>query len=108
MKIYISGRITGLNKQIATERFEAREKIIRDLGHEPVNPMKIPAWVEHPTWIDNLKKDITELVKCDAIYMIVGFKDSKGATLEHKIACELNLKIIYEKDNAFNTMPKLF
>ena len=36
---------------------------------------------------------IPELCKCDAIYMLEGWRHSKGARLEHTIARELGMEI---------------
>lgn len=41
MKIYISGAITGLSLVGAKNNFEAMEIILRNAGHEPINPMKV-------------------------------------------------------------------
>jgi hypothetical protein len=40
MKIYISGKITGLVYEDALRMFAEAEKTLEDLGHEPVNPMR--------------------------------------------------------------------
>ena len=46
------------------------------------------------SWEDCMRKDIAELVTCSAIYLLPGWHNSKGATLEHHIAERLGLHII--------------
>lgn len=95
MKIYISGKITGLPIQEAQNNFEAAEKRLKSEGHEPINPMKLPH--EHgKTWSEYMKEDIKALLECDGIYMLVGWQESKGACTEFNIAHDLNFTIIEE------------
>ena len=41
-------------------------------------------------------KDIADLLQCNAIYMLQGWEDSKGARIEHYIATEIGMPIMYE------------
>jgi hypothetical protein len=50
---------------------------------------------KHGDW---LKMDLVILERCDAIFMLRGWEDSKGATMEHNFAKEQGLKIYYEED----------
>lgn len=47
-------------------------------------------------WQRWLNGDLEIIRRCDAIYMLDNWKDSKGAKLEHKLAVELGLEIYYE------------
>ena len=51
-------------------------------------------------WEDWLTTDIYWLAKCDAIFMLPDWKQSKGATLEYMVAKALGLEIMGEVDNA--------
>jgi len=87
MKMYISGPITGL------KQFAQAAKQIEAFGHEPVNPCdnRLP---ENPSWEDYMVADIIMLFKCDGIYLLKGWEDSKGARIEHFIAQECGIEII--------------
>jgi len=89
MKIYISGAITGNDN--AEKEFTKAEERLRIMGHTPVNPFKIKA--KGTSWADYMKADIKELLKCDAIYMLEGWKKSKGARLENSIAEQLGILV---------------
>lgn len=95
-KVYISGKITGLEYQDAFDNFERAEQEIKDLGGIPVNPMKIKH-IENADWVDYMEKDIAELLRCEGIYMLNDWGNSKGARIERAIAIELGLSIVYQK-----------
>lgn len=95
MKIYISGKITGLLPEVADKLFKDAERKLTLDGHEVVNPMTIPH--DHDkTWLSYMRADIKALVDCDAIYMLRNWTESKGACTEFNLAHDLGLKIIEE------------
>jgi group I intron endonuclease len=95
-KVYISGQITGLNFDEAFKNFEDAEKEVKELGGVPVNPMKLDHKV-NADWYDFMEKDIAALLRCDGIYMLKNWGESKGAKIEHNIAVEMGIKIFYEE-----------
>jgi hypothetical protein len=96
MKIYISGKITGLEYDEAFAMFEAAEVVLAKLGHEPVNPMKKVSEQEGKSWSEYMKEDIPILLECDAIYLLNNWGDSKGARLEKIVAEELGMLVVYD------------
>ena len=95
MKIYISGKISGTDLTETRKRFAAVAEATKRLGYEPVNPLE-NGLSEHDTWKAHMLKDIADLLQCKAIYMLQGWKESKGARIEHYIATEIGLPIMYE------------
>lgn len=51
-----------------------------------------------PRWSAFMRSDIAALVKCDAIILLEGWENSRGAKLEHHIASELGLLILKENE----------
>ncbi len=95
-KAYISGKITGIENQ-AEGLFNEAEQEVRDLGFEPVNPMKLNH--EHDqSWEAYMKEDIKALCDCDVIYMLNNYKDSLGARVELNLANNLKIKVIRQFD----------
>jgi RNA polymerase sigma factor (sigma-70 family) len=93
MLVYISGPMRGkldLNKAA----FEQAENYIISLGHTPVNPHNLTKDLINPSVEECLKVDIKNLLSCDAIHMLDGWKGSKGAKLEYDIAKAIGLKVI--------------
>ena len=105
MKIYIAGKISGLNYSDAFMTFFNAAGLLRRLGHEPVNPMEVNSLGEIP-WADYMKRDIPVLLGCDAIYLLPDWHDSKGARLEKHLAEELGMLVIYES-KPVETLAKL-
>lgn len=95
-KIYVSGKIAGLEHQEAFDKFESREKQLRLIGYDVVNPMKIHDYKMETSWEEFMVADIRELFKCNSMYMMKDWGQSKGARVEYAIAKELGFKIIFE------------
>lgn len=96
MKIYVCGPMTG-HKDLNFPLFNAVTAQLRAEGFEVVNPVEIngdPAAV----WSDCMKKDIAQLVTCDAVAVLPGWTTSKGARLEVHIAVTLGLTVEPFKD----------
>lgn len=100
MKVYISGKISGLTTEEAEKNFERAENYLTRITFAStnltlINPMKL----EHnhdKSWEEFMREDIGALLKCDAIYLLKNWGDSRGARIERAIALELGLKIMYE------------
>lgn len=96
MKVYISGRITGINYHVAYGLFDQAEKHLADHGHTPINPMKLKH--DHgKSWEEYMVVDISALLTCEAIFMLPNWGQSKGARIEYAIAREMNLKIMFQE-----------
>lgn len=95
MTIYLSGRITGNPNYV--QDFERAERQINFLHCEVVNPVKVSPYDENKSWSDYMKDDLKAMLDCDAIYMLKGWKRSKGARLERKLARRLNITVFYER-----------
>lgn len=95
MNVYISGAIT--NNPNAKAQFDKAKETLLELnkGYNPISPMDFPH--DHDkSWKSFMKEDIIELMKCDAIYLLQGWHESKGAVIEKELACALDFKIIHE------------
>lgn len=96
MKVYISGAITGIPLDTAVSRFKQAESELTEKGHCPVNPIN-NGLDNTASWLDHMKADIRLLLDCDAIYMLVGWPDSRGAIIEKQLAQNLGLKVFLQK-----------
>lgn len=96
-KVYISGKITGLDYQEAYNKFESAEKEVINFGGAPVNPMKICDNDPTKTWEDYMEIDLAALLRCEGIYMLNNWGASKGARVEYAVAKELGLTILFQQ-----------
>lgn len=92
MHIYISGKVSGTTDFYM--RFEEAENYLIKLGYVPINPVRNAPYGKE--WEYYMRNDIIKLMCCDSIYMLKGWRFSRGARLEHHIAKKLGFKIIYE------------
>lgn len=114
MKIYLAGKMTGLPHFNFPAFFEAADEL-RFAGHEVFNPAEADVsrygeslWRDNPTGCPalaaqehgfNLREalgmDLAWVcAHADAIALLPGWRNSKGATAEHATAVALGLEVI--------------
>ncbi len=80
-RIYISGPITGTKDYM--QRFEKAEKELTEKGYSVINPAKVNAMLpQDATWEEYIKVSLTLLSICTGVYMMPGWRESRGAVLE--------------------------
>ena len=100
MRIYISGKITG--DENYEKKFAEKEQELKNIFPKCkiINPVKISKKVQrlikNPSMADYMKADIKKLMKCNVVYMLDDYSDSRGAKAELEIAKVLSIKIVYE------------
>jgi hypothetical protein len=104
MRLYIAGPMTGIH-QLNFPAFHAAAARLRAAGFDVVNPAEINV---DPSmgWATCMRADIAQLVTCDAIAMLAGWKNSRGATLEHHIATQLGMEVIDLADDGIDLNPE--
>lgn len=91
MKIYISGKISGLTESEYTSNFhksysELFKLKIVDYSGNVVNPIDIKPLFGIKKWLFFMISDIAALRKCTHIAMQKNWVDSKGAVIEYFFA----------------------
>lgn len=98
LRIYISGPISGTSD--AWIRFEAAARRISMNGNIPVNPEPIGRLVMPKAGdLEYMTIDLLVLEFTDAIYMLRGWEDSKGARMELMKAKAHNMPVFYEEES---------
>ena len=101
-QIYISGPMSNIENYNFEEFMKAEDKF--EGKYIVINPAKISKAlcksfgkslneIPKETY---MKEDIRLLLNCDIIYMLEDWEKSEGAILEHEIAKQIGLKIIYK------------
>lgn len=96
MKIYISGKFSGLPYREAYDAFAKAESDLKQTGHTPVNPLK--AISEQASWKTSMRYAISLMMDCDGIFLLDSWKDSEGARIEFELAMKLGFTIYFERD----------
>ncbi len=95
MKIYVSGKISGLPFADVQDRFDGAEALLNEIGFEVVNPLK-NGLDKNRSWNEHLCRGIEMLLPCDAIYMMDNWIDSTSALIEYDIAVRMGKDIWFE------------
>lgn len=90
-KVYISGAISGQDPKKVKERFEWAERVVEQLGHEAVSPLRLCG--EETDWHKCMLTCVAALGECDAVYFLDNPKqtDSYGVMIEGLWAEKLGL-----------------
>lgn len=93
-KIYLSLPISHYDLE-ERKRYAQRVEDFLSASYEVVNPLKngIP---EDADWRIHMKKDLQDLLTCDAIFLCKNWEKSKGCKLEFDVATTCNIEPIYE------------
>ena len=114
MRIYISGKITGLPIEEAQAMFQTAEDFLhskyKDFKPEVVNPFKIDhskaremesapegTYSQKEIWIQYMKEDLAALLNCTSVFMLQNWGQSQGARVEYATAKEMGFSIEYER-----------
>ncbi|MDD7304738.1 MAG: DUF4406 domain-containing protein [Prevotellaceae bacterium] len=101
-KIYISGAIAHHDIEERKNAFKIAAAYCKVCGFEPVNPFDNIyhrcGVGEKADWRAHMRADLQMLLECDAICMMDGWEESKGAKLEHDVASTCGMTVYYESD----------
>ena len=99
MKVYISGPMTGHDKEKVRKKFADTETQLKAYGYRTVNPCRV--WVFKYGWLYRLVGyrltllyDLWLLSRCDAIYQMPGGYHSRGCNIEWVWAVQFKKKIL--------------
>ncbi len=98
-RVYISGPISGLSRRRYMARFALAEEYLKRQGFQVCNPTRLAPcrWL----WLYRLMGyrltllyDLWHLMRCSHIYLMDGWKDSRGAQIEWSVAYRLHIEIV--------------
>ncbi|HBO4545378.1 DUF4406 domain-containing protein [Pseudomonas paraeruginosa] len=92
-RIYLAGPMTGLPEH-NFPAFHAEAARLRSLGYQVENPAEHGV-IDGFEWADYLRLDLQKLLTCQAIALLPGWMDSKGARLEFTVATNLGMRALH-------------
>lgn len=98
MKIYIAGKISGLDREAMILKFEAAAAKLKAQGHSVFIPSVLPAYDDVPHE-DYLHICYAMIDICDAVYMLADWQSSTGARMELQYAADWQKEILYEDES---------
>lgn len=93
--VYLSGPMTGL-PNFNRDTFTRVKRIVAATGATVISPADLP---DHPSWEHQIRKCIRFVADSTKILMLPGWENSKGALLEHLVACQVMVPRFYLEDN---------
>lgn len=96
-RIYLSAPITGRDRQERENYFAEVEDWAKSNGLAVFNPLHNGLAADAP-YQQHMKKDITELMKCDMAFFGRGWQQSRGCATEYAVASAIGLQIFTEAD----------
>ena len=113
-KVYISGRISGLPREQYMRLFFIAASMLKKKGYKPVNPTRFLMcrwpWLYRLLGYNvTLLIDLWMLMRCDLIYKIPGWQQSKGANIESCVAyhfkiCPMSKNVVSKIDKRLEEM----
>ena len=93
-RVYVAGKMSG-EPNLNYHNFNRVAKQLRAEGYHVENPAENP---DPPckSWRKYMEMAIRQLATCDAIFLLNGWQDSKGAGVEYELALGLGMEIIFE------------
>ena len=103
-RVYISGGMTGIPREQYIELFRRAEESLRAQGYRKiVNPIRV--WACRWPWLYKiigyrltLLYDLWLLMRCDQIYKLPGWRDSRGANIESCVAFHFKIWPVPQSD----------
>lgn len=93
-RVYVAGPMTGLPENNYPAFHEAAARL-RAKGLHVENPAENPKPHVQATcdWAAYMRMGISQLMTCHTIYLLPGWEQSKGASLEYEVAQRLGLRV---------------
>lgn len=101
MKVYLAGPMTGVPEH-NFPAFERDARRLRAIGHEVVSPRELsgdaPGAALETPWEHHLRRDLAEMLGCDAVALLPAWTHSRGAKLEVQTAWAVGIPVYYAED----------
>jgi hypothetical protein len=97
LRVYLSGPMTGL-PELNFPAFRDWSERLRFAGYRVTNPAELCPADSGMTWQECMRADIRALCDCDAIALMPGWENSKGAHLELHIAHRIGMQVLFAAD----------
>lgn len=106
-KVMLSQPMNGKTNEEIVETKERAIKTLEEKGYEVINTyfadeyyneenIKARGFKNTPIYF--LSKSLGSMAMCDAMYFCKGWENAKGCRVEHEVAKEYGMEIMYEED----------
>ncbi len=99
--VYLSGPMTGL-PDFNVAQFNTIKKTVALTGATVISPADLP---QGPAWEHQIRKCMRFVSDCSHMLLIPGWENSKGALLEHLVACQIRTPRFYLDSDLIRASP---
>lgn len=105
MRIYISIPMSGKCETKQRQKALQISELLKTELNETVNPWTLGDQLKRyykenvgrePTYWEHMKADLEALQTCGSIFMCEGWENSQGCNMEHDMAKDLDMGVLYE------------
>lgn len=95
----ISQPMAGRKKGDILNDREGAEKLLRGLGYDVINTFFELGELNPRSLVYSLSRSIQEMSRCEVVYFMKGWQNARGCKIEHEIAKNYGIKILYEGES---------
>lgn len=103
--IYIIGQIKGLPIEVAEANFERAETQLREIGFNPVNPLKLGI-PKHFEYKDSRPHNMKALHPCEAVFVQSNWRLSEGSMDEINESMKTGKNIYYAESRGMEQLKE--
>ena len=104
MKVYIAGKISGDSGYVG--KFAEAERALAEKNISVMNPAWLVSYPEF-SWTDYMAVSGAMQKRCDGVYFLPGWQQSRGACIEYERAIELGQKMFFSvNDVSAESLPQ--
>jgi hypothetical protein len=89
-RLYIAGPMSGI-EAFNYPAFAAAESLLRQAGYDAASPHHHGEGDTSKPWEWYMRRALAELITCDAVALLPGWEQSRGACIEHQVARALGM-----------------
>jgi Domain of unknown function (DUF4406) len=96
-RVYLSGPISNNDSQIQEHNLQEFHRVAECLrsqdGYEVINPAEFSE--QHPdlSYQSYIRADLRDMLTCNAVLMLDGYQESKGAMIEKRVAEMVGIEV---------------
>ena len=99
MRVYISGKMTGMREEDSRALFRCGCSVVECCGHTPINPWDVNEYMPNATYEELMQEDLRIIrEEADALFVLANYHTSAGAHREIAEAITKGIPVYYDSN----------
>lgn len=103
--VYIAGPMSG-HQDFNYHAFHYAAADLRAAGYKVLNPAENPKPNPTPSWQDWMRAALAQVIQADAIALLPGWQNSRGARVERTLGMDLGFDVRHVTDWLHDHQPR--